>query len=112
MRQVAWAIRNCTSGKDNLVARYNWAEFAVFLPGIEDKSAFKIAEKIRLKVKQLAIPYNLPQMGGFPSSVITVSLGVASTIPDSESDYATIIDAAEQALYQAKTSGRNQVKMQ
>ncbi len=107
LRQVAWAIRNCTSGKDNLVARYNWAEFAVFLPGIEDKSAFKIAEKIRLKVKQLAIPYNLPQMGGFPSSVITVSLGVASTIPHSDNDPEILMRAANEALYEARRNGRD-----
>ena len=107
LRQIAWAIRNCTRDKDDLVARYDWAEFAVILPGIEDNSAFKIAEEIRSKVKQLAIPYNLPQMGGFPSSVITVSLGVASTIPEPENYPGTLIRAANEALYEARRNGRD-----
>ncbi|HAX74730.1 MAG TPA: diguanylate cyclase [Cyanobacteria bacterium UBA11372] len=107
LRQIAWAIRNCTRDKDDLVARYDWAEFAVILPGIEDNSAFKIAEEIRSKVKQLAIPYNLPQMGGFPSSVITVSLGVASTIAVSENYPETLISAANEALYEARRNGRD-----
>lgn len=105
LRKVAWAIRNCTSSKDELVARYNWAEFAVVLPRIEDNSAFTTAEAIRLKVKQLAIPYNLPQMGGFPSSVISVSLGVVSTIPHKKNYPEILIRRANEALYEAKRNG-------
>ncbi|HAZ44591.1 MAG TPA: diguanylate cyclase [Cyanobacteria bacterium UBA11369] len=105
LRQVAWVIRNYISSKDNLIARYNWSEFAIFLPGIEDNDAFKIAEKLRVKVKQLAIPYNLSQMGGFPSSVISLSLGVASTIANLEKSPEILVRAANEALYEAKRNG-------
>ena len=46
-------------------------------------------------------------MGGFPSSVITVSLGVASTIPHPENSPGVLIRAANEALYEAKRNGRN-----
>ncbi|MCU0546662.1 MAG: AAA-like domain-containing protein [Oscillatoriaceae cyanobacterium Prado104] len=104
LQQVARAIGNCI-GQDDLVARYNWAEFAIFLPEQEGGSAFKIAEQIRLQVKQLAIPYNLLGMGGFPSDFITVSLGAANTIACLEKSPEILIEEASEALYKAKRQG-------
>lgn len=109
LQQVARAIRNCIS-KDDLVARYNWAEFAVVLPARKENSAFKISEQICLQVKQLAIPYNMPEMGGFPSEFITVSLGVVSTIPNPETSPETLIRTATEVLNQAKRQGGNRVE--
>jgi diguanylate cyclase (GGDEF)-like protein len=111
LRQVAKVIREFASNGDDLVARYQSAEFAVVLPGIEADTAFKIAEAIRLKVKELAIPYNLRDMGGFASPFISLSLGVAGTIPHPENYPEILTHAAIEALYEARRNGRDRTEV-
>ncbi len=109
LQQVTSNIRQVLKHSADLAARYGGEEFAVILPQTDANDALQIAEEIRVRVKALAISCNYPGIDGLPASVLTVSLGVASTIPDSEGDYTTIIGAAEQALYQAKRQGRERV---
>ena len=111
LQQVASVIRQVLKHSADLAARYGGEEFAVILPQTEANDALQIAEEIRVRVKALAISCNYPGIDGLPASVLTVSLGVASTIPDSESNYVTIIDAAQQALYQAKRQGRDRISL-
>ena len=111
LRQVGNAIRECVKSKSSLVARYRWEKFAVVLPGIEVKSAFQVAEEIRNTIKELTIPYNLSQMGGFPSPIITLSVGVASTIPTEEKSPEILINAADEARYEARRNGRDRTEI-
>ena len=67
------------------------------------KGAAIVAEEIRTKIEELGIESKEIK------SVITVSLGVASVIPNSEMDPDGLIDAADSALYKAKEDGRNKV---
>ncbi|MBN3940251.1 AAA-like domain-containing protein [Nostoc sp. NMS9] len=91
-----------------LVARYGGEEFAI-LAQIEVTAAMDIAEHIREQVKALGIKCEYPSIGGLPAAVLTVSLGVASVIPIIETELATLVNAAEEALYQAKRKGRDRV---
>ncbi len=109
LRQVAHAIRSCVKRSTDLVARYGGEEFAVLLSGVED-SGVQIAQRIRESVEDLRIAHDIFRIGGLPAAVVTVSLGVASTIPDSgNSSEKLLILAAEKALHQAKREGRNRV---
>lgn len=90
------------AGSDNIVGRYGGEEFLVVLPGLNESEAVQIAEEIRIAVFEKLFD-ELSQ-----GLKITASFGVASTQSNVwESD--KLIDQADQALYVAKQSGRNQV---
>jgi GGDEF domain-containing protein len=91
-----------------LIARYSGEQFAI-VAHADAGVAINIAEMIRLAVKELAILCDYPGIGGLPASVLTVSFGVSSIIPDRETEPETIIIAAEQALSLAKRRGRDRV---
>ncbi|MBW4624928.1 MAG: diguanylate cyclase [Brasilonema octagenarum HA4186-MV1] len=68
-----------------------------------------VAEDIREQVKALEISCDYPGIDGLPANVLTVSLGVACMIPESDTEPDTLINAAEGALIQAKRKGRDRV---
>jgi len=105
LRQLASAFKSIVKRPADLVARYGGEEFAVILPNTEIQGAVYMAQTIRQAVRNLAIPHA-------QSSVcdrVTVSLGVASIVPNSEISPQDLINAADKALYLAKRQGRDQV---
>ena len=110
LQRIADTICNCVKSCHNLglVARYDSLYFAILLPA-DAKTAVDIAENIRYQVKNLAIPCEYPGIGGLPAAVLTVTLGVASMIPEPDSEPLILVEAAEKALYQAKRRGRDRV---
>ena len=81
--------------------RYGGEEFAIILPETELGKAIKIAERIRQTIEQENIvTHNNIHLK------ITASLGIASTEENQSID---LIEAADQALYHAKKSGRNRL---
>lgn len=104
--QVADTIKKCMLNSDNLPARYGGEEFIIVLPNTSLSKAKEVAENIRLSVNELAIPHK----NSLTSTHVTISLGVASIIPSQEiKNGATLIKAADKALYQAKDNGRDRV---
>lgn len=104
--RVAKAVEKIVRRPADTVARYGGEEFIVILPDTDLEGARYLAEKIRRGVEALAIPHRSSET----ASVVTVSLGVTSMIPDSGSQVDDFIEAADQALYQAKGEGRNRVE--
>lgn len=89
----------------DLVARYGGEEFAVLLPSTPLEAACKLAEAVRKNIEDMRILYSgLPESGA-----VTVSVGVASISPEPGSDPQQLLNAADMALYQAKTKGRNRI---
>mgnify|MGYP002682936476 CR=1 FL=1 len=101
--RTAEVIKNAIKRPGDLAARYGGEEFVVMLMNTAAKGAAIVAEEIRTRIEGLGIER------GEIKSVITVSLGVASVIPDSEMEPNGLIDAADRALYKAKEEGRNKV---
>lgn len=85
--------------KADLAARYGGEEFALVLPETGLAGALHVAERVRESVEQL-------ELDGFK---VTVSLGVATVEKSWPGDIPGIVRAADQALYQAKRTGRNKV---
>jgi len=106
LRQVAAALHEGLRRAGDLVARYGGEEFAAVLPESDLRGALQYAEATRLAVESLAISH-----GSSPvSPVVTVSVGVASTLPRRGGSPTELIARADQALYQAKRKGKNQVE--
>lgn len=89
----------------DIVSRYGGEEFIVVLPDTSIKGATHIAEILRKKIESLKIMHKTSSV----TDVVTISLGVASTIPSHKSSYEELILAADNALYEAKENGRNRV---
>ena len=88
------------------VARYGGEEFAGILPETGLKGALERAEGMRNNIKKLNIEHKDSKI----SAHITISLGVATAIPEQDTDPDTLVAAADQGLYQAKEAGRNTIK--
>lgn len=108
LQQVATAITTAVKRPADLVARYGGEEFAVILPNTDVQGAIHVAEKIRSQVKALEIVH----INSSISPHITLSLGVATTVPSHESNPTILLAMADKALYKAKELGRNKVVME
>ena len=102
LRHIAAILTRQTRGSD-CPARYGGEEFVVLLPNTRPAEALHVAEKIRSRIE--AEPFRLPDGGTIP---LTVSIGVAQ-FPEDTGDYAWLVELADQAMYEAKKSGRNAV---
>ncbi len=101
--QVLQAIaQRCKKGlrELDLIGRYGGEEFLVFLPETDWKTAFAIANRLRLLIAEAAIPTRAGPLR------VTISLGVSQHV-DADNRLEEIIERADQALYQAKAQGRN-----
>jgi len=103
LQQVALAIECVMESTPGLVARYGGEEFGIILPHIDAPQALKIAEKIAVNVNNLHLAHQESQVNEY----VTISLGVYSLIPSSESTPELLIAFADKGLYQAKAAGRD-----
>ena len=102
LQQVAATLRGAVRDGD-LVARMGGEEFAVLLPHCSQAQAEWAAERLRQAVERLALPHD-----GLPGQpLVTISLGAALARPAAGSTSAGLLQRADEALYQAKRSGRN-----
>jgi diguanylate cyclase (GGDEF)-like protein len=85
-------------------ARYGGEEFIAVLSETELTGALNVAESIREAVAALAVPHTAS-----PSGHITISIGVACARPTLGDPPSSLIREADQALYDAKRAGRDQV---
>lgn len=105
LKKIGQALRANVFRPHDLCARYGGEEFVVLLPHTSLDNAVQVAERIRGFVQDLGIPH--ATSGVCP--VVTLSLGVACCIPQHQTSPQVLIELADQALYQAKFRGRNQV---
>ena len=103
LHQIAQAIRKGTKRPADVVARYGGEEFAVILPSTTLEGAQQVCADMRVHIEQLQIPHIASQV----DSVVTVSFGIVNTVPTPEVTPELLIQAADKALYQAKSQGRN-----
>lgn len=97
-------LRNIRRPSD-LVARYGGEEFCVVLPETFAGPAAEIAEHIRTNIEGLKIPHSASASSDF----VTVSIGVATALPNTDEDAHTLLEAADKQLYRAKETGRNKL---
>lgn len=105
LQQVATAIGRAVKRPTDLVARYGGEEFVVILPCTPITGAVHVAEAMRKSVNALEVPHKNSPVNRY----VTISLGVAGIFPCLEASPATLIAAADAALYQAKSLGRDRL---
>lgn len=103
LRKVAEVISGTTKRSTDLVARYGGEEFAILLPQTEKEGASKVAGDLLASLKACAIEHEYSEVDAH----LTISIGVATIVPQANMDYGDLIEAADMALYQAKRTGRN-----
>lgn len=102
LSEFAKLLRSSFRGYD-YIYRYGGEEFLLILPGITKANAQQKAETLRAEIKKMDV-----QFLGKRLPLITISVGI-SIYPDSGVDARSLIAAADVALYQAKSSGRDKV---
>ena len=101
LRTVADTLR-ATTRKHDVLGRYGGEEFALLMPSTDKVIAALVAERIRLAVEEKGVPMGAGEVR------ITLSGGLATSGVDGE-DWDTLLNAADNALYVAKKSGRNRI---
>ena len=105
--KVAMSMRSTVRRSGDLVARYGGEEFAIVLPNTDALGAVSVGENVRSAIKGLQITHEASAVCPY----VTISVGVSTIIPNSENDFQALINAADRALYQAKSQGRDRVTM-
>ncbi|MBD2774878.1 response regulator [Iningainema tapete] len=105
LQRVAGVLNATAQKNQDLVARYGGEEFAVIMPNTSAAGAVHVAATMQAGVRELEIVHSESAV----SQYVTLSLGVATTIPSFETSPSGLIEAADKGLYQAKAEGRNRI---
>ena len=104
LRLVARAMQNSINRPRDELARYGGEELAALLPDTDLDGVTVIAERMRVAVEAMQQPHE-----GARHRFLTVSIGVAVVVPSVSLAAEALVQAADAALYSAKSRGRNQV---
>jgi diguanylate cyclase (GGDEF)-like protein len=106
LRQVAGLIKEKLRESD-IPSRYGGEEFAVLLPYTHIEEAVVVGERLRAAIE--SVPVAINQDSDTAQEInVTISMGIAEY--NGEESGEALFERADKALYEAKTSGRNQVK--
>jgi diguanylate cyclase (GGDEF)-like protein len=103
LTRVARAVADTERRTTSLVARYGGEEFICIVPLLDTAGALALAERLRASVVALALPHAFSSA----ASHVSISLGVASKVPQVGEAWSALLEHADGALYQAKEAGRN-----
>jgi diguanylate cyclase (GGDEF)-like protein len=106
LKKVARTLQQSASRPLDLVARYGGEEFVILLMDSSETEGALLAEKVREKIEELAIPHIKSTI----HKALTVSIGV-TTSSNKGSEFACkkLLEVADRCLYEAKSMGRNTV---
>lgn len=105
LRRLARICERFAADEYDLVARYGGEEFVLLLPGRTLEAAIEQGEELRRAVNEEALIHPASPLAPY----VTLSVGVAVLVPFADAATEKLVAAADQALYSAKTGGRNRV---
>uniref|UniRef100_Q0HZQ5 Diguanylate cyclase n=1 Tax=Shewanella sp. (strain MR-7) TaxID=60481 RepID=Q0HZQ5_SHESR len=105
LKVIATTLQQHLKRPTDLVSRFGGEEFAIILPNTTADGALQVAENIRDAVTSIGLAWE-----GKPIP-LTVSIGVSADVISNDQHSTELLEQADKALYQAKNSGRNQVKL-
>jgi diguanylate cyclase (GGDEF)-like protein len=107
LRRVAEMLQMFVTRPNDLLARYGGEEFAVLLYDVDAVAAEKVAAQMRKAVCAMGLEHRDSRLG----QIVTISIGVGVVEPSPERRARGALQLADEALYQAKTMGRNRVEV-
>jgi diguanylate cyclase (GGDEF)-like protein len=107
LHRVAQMLQTFVTRPQDLLARYGGEEFAVLLYDLDGVAAEKLATHMRKAVGAMGLEHRDSRLG----QIVTISIGVAVVEPTPERRARGALQLADEALYQAKTRGRNRVEV-
>jgi len=107
LRRVAHTLQSFVRRPLDVFARYGGEEFAAILYGVDPTEAHDTAERMRRAVSDLAIEHRASRI----CAMVTVSVGVAAITPVENRRSRGGVQLADEALYKAKSEGRNRVEL-
>ncbi len=105
LQAVAGTLKSVFARAGELVARMGGEEFAVLLPGCDANNARKAAERLRKAMATLAVAHADSPVAAH----VTLSIGVAQFDPETTDRFDQLLQRADQALYRAKSQGRDRI---
>jgi len=107
LRKVAQALYEALLRPIDIVARYGGEEFTAILPNTDLDGAVMVARRMMKNVAELNIPHPASPVAGR----VTVSIGATTMIPSIDQRATSLLDYADKALYEAKETGRNALRV-
>jgi two-component system chemotaxis family response regulator WspR len=104
LRKMAGVLTGQLKRPSDMAARYDGKQFAVLLPDTGLDGAVQVAEACRTALERLALSHPLPER-----RIVTMSIGVASTMPSEDGVFDAMLARAGEAVLAAKSRGRNRV---
>ncbi len=104
LARLGEALAGIAAGTMGFAGRYGGEEFCLLLPNTGPVQALEIGETVRAAVQDLGMPHITSS-----HQTVTVSIGVAATLPSDAQSPGDLVEAADAALYAAKHRGRNTV---
>ncbi len=104
LTRIGEALAGIAADTMGFAGRYGGEEFCLLLPNASAQKALAIGETVRATIQSLGLPHITSSYG-----TVTVSVGVAETLPSDTQTPGDLIEAADAALYAAKHRGRNTV---
>ena len=104
LTRIGEALAGIAAETMGFAGRYGGEEFCLLLPNTSAQKALEIGETVRAAVQDLGLPHATSS-----HQTVTVSVGVAATLPSDAQTPGDLIEAADAALYAAKHRGRNTV---
>ena len=107
LRRVALALGYCVRRAGEMVARYGGEEFVMLLPGADEAQACETAQMCLDRIQSELLPH----ADSPASSWVSFSIGVATLTPDAARPPSMLVNAADVAMYRAKSDGRARYRL-
>lgn len=103
LKEIAYALKKCTSRSGDFLARYGGDEFVIVLPNTDSNGSSIIAERILNIIRTRQIKHEYSRVRPY----ITLTIGGYCEIPNPDTTLESMVQNADRALYRAKDEGRN-----
>ncbi len=107
IRIIAKVLQEHCKRDSDVVARYGGEEFGVILPNTSAQDAVSIAQAICRDIEGMKIAHTASPI----KDVVSISIGVASLVPNIQTTPRELVELVDEALYQSKNSGRDRVTL-